>query len=77
LLGDPHAAVDLHRARIAPLHFRQLGGRHFLFDQRAANATQPEIDGQRQADGTRADHENLSVHPSACLFSRATFGHFA
>jgi len=37
-------------------------GRILLLDHQGAHAAPPEIDGERQAGGTRSDDENLCVH---------------
>ena len=61
-LGEAEAAENLHRPRIAALHFRIAERRVVLLDQRAADAAPAEIDGERQADRPGPDDEHLGIH---------------
>jgi hypothetical protein len=62
LFRNPHAPVDFHGAGIAALHLGKELRRLLLLDDRAAHPAAAEIDGERQACGSRADDENLRVH---------------
>ena len=68
-LGEPHAPVDFHGARVAALHLRQELRRVLLLDQHAAHAAPAEIDGERQPDRAGADDENLGGQ-QGCAFSK-------
>ena len=62
LRGQPHPPEDLHRPGVAPLHLRQELRRGLPVDQRAVDAAASEIDGQGEADRSRADHEHVRPH---------------
>jgi len=62
LLHDAHAPVDLHGAGVAAFHLREELRSILLLDHQRAYATPSEVDGERQAGGTRSDDENLCVH---------------
>ncbi len=61
-VGKTHATVDLHRARVAPLHLRQKLRRVLLLDERAAHPAHAEIDGERQPRRAPADNENIGIN---------------
>ena len=58
--GDPHAAEDLHGARVATLHLRQELRCGLALDERAAHAALAEVDREDEPDRPRADNDNVS-----------------
>jgi hypothetical protein len=60
-LGEPHAPVDLHGARVAALHLGKELRRLLLLDERDADAFLSERHRQREPGRARPDHENLRV----------------
>ena len=60
-LHDAEAAVDFHGAGVAALHLGQELRRFFLLEQDAAHAAAAEVDGERQADGSGADDDDLGI----------------
>ena len=61
LFRNAHAAVDLHGAGVAPLHFRKKLRGFLLLKQRATHAASAQVNGERQAHGAGADDENLRI----------------
>ena len=61
-IRQPHAPVDLHRARIGALHLRQEQRRFLLLDQNAADAAHAEVDREGQTRRAGAGDENLGFH---------------
>ena len=58
---EPHAAEDLHGARVAALHLRQELRRGLALDQRAAHAALAEVDGEHQPHRSRADDQDFGI----------------
>ena len=61
-VGQPHAPIDFHGARVGALHLRQEQRRFLLLDERAAHAAHAEIDGEREPGRTGAGNDDLCVH---------------
>ncbi len=62
LFGEPHPPKNLHAARIHALHLGQELRCLLLFDQRAANAAQAEVDREREPDRAGTDDKDLGIH---------------
>ena len=71
LFGDAQAAVDLHGSGVAALHLRKLDRGFVALDQRATHAAAAQIKSESEADGSRADDEDLGLHHAIC--SSASF----
>src|SRR5579862_566275 len=63
-IGETEATENLHRPRIAALHFRVAERRIVFLDQDAADAALTEIDAERQPDWAGPDDKNFRVHVS-------------
>src|SRR5580704_13176902 len=63
-IGESEATENLHRSRIAALHFWVAERRIVLLDHDAADAALAEIDAEREADGAGPNDENFRVHTS-------------
>ena len=60
-LRDAEPAVDLHGARVAPLHLGQELRCLLLLQKNAPHAAAAEVDRERQADGASADNNDLRI----------------
>src|SRR5262249_544530 len=60
-VGDPEPAVDLHRARVASLHFGQKLRGVLLLQQDAAHTALAKINSKREAYRSCADDDDLRI----------------
>ena len=60
-LGQPHAAEELHGARVAALHLGPLPAGVIALDEDALHAALREVDREGQADRTRPDDQHIGV----------------
>src|SRR6202023_700457 len=63
-IGETEATENLHRPRIAALHFWVAERRIVLLDRDAADTALAEIDAEGEADWAGPDDENFRVHTS-------------
>ncbi len=72
LVGQSHAPVDFHGARVGALHLRQEQRRLLLLDQDAAHAAHAEIDRKREARRSGAGNDDLGIHAQCIIFPPST-----